>query len=91
MDTISKITKLKCKELEGDEKDKIRQMKEAIKKQRPVILYCIVEGKYDHYVVAKGIDTQYLEVNDPYKKRPCQVELKCFLQKNNKLKSMGSV
>lgn len=89
MDTISKISKLKCKELEGDEKDKIRQIKEAIKKQRPVILYCIVEGKYDHYLVAKGVDTEYLEVNDPYIERPCQVELKYFLQKNNKSKKYG--
>jgi|GEM_PF-3895545 len=89
MDTISKISNLKYEELEGDTNDKIRQINEAIKKQRPVILYCLVEetsGTSDHYVVAKGIDTEYLEVNDPYRKMPCQVELKYFLKKNNKSK-----
>ena len=89
MDTISKISKLQCKELEGDEKDKLRQIKEAIKKQRPVILYVRVQGKYYHYVVAKGIDNEYLEVNDPYKKRPGQVELIFFLKKDNKSKKYG--
>lgn len=89
IDTIRKISELKCKVLEGDTNDKIRQIKEAIKKQRPVILYCLVQGKYDHYVVAKGIDKEYLEVNDPYKKRPCQVELKYFLKKNNKSRVYG--
>jgi len=84
METIRKISRLKCKELDGDEKNKIRQIKEAIRNQRPVILYCKVEGKYDHWVVAKGIDTEYIEVNDPYREMPCQVELKYFLQKNNK-------
>lgn len=89
MATISKISRLKCNELEGDEKDKLRQINEAIKKQRPVILYVRVQGKYDHYVVAKGIDNEYLEVNDPYKRRPGQVELKYFLKKNNKSKKYG--
>ena len=89
MDTIRKISKLQCKELKGDEKDKLRQIKEAIKKQRPVILYVRVKGKYYHYVVAKGIDNEYLEVNDPYIKRPCQVELKYFLQQNNKSRKYG--
>ncbi len=89
MDTIRKIVKLKYKELEGDEKDKIRQIKEAIKNHRPVILYCIVQGKYAHWVVAKGIDDEYLEVNDPYKGRPSQVELKYFLKKHNKSRKYG--
>lgn len=89
IDTIRKISKLKCKVLEGDTNDKIRQIKEAIKEQRPVILYCLIKGKYAHYVVAKGIDTEYLEVNDPYKKRPCQVELKYFLKEKNKSTKYG--
>lgn len=89
METINKISKLKYKELEGDEKDKLRQINEAIKKQRPVILYVRVQGKYEHYVVAKGRDNEYLEVNDPYEKRPGQVELKYFLKENNKSKEYG--
>ncbi len=89
IDTIIKISKLMCKELEGDTNDKIHQIKEAIKKQRPVILYCMVKGKYPHYVVAKGIDAEYLEVNDPYPKRPGQVELTYFLKEKNKSKKYG--
>lgn len=84
MDTISKITKLKYTELKGNTNDKMRQIKEAIKTQRPVILYCLVDGgRYDHYVVAKGIDDEYLEVNDPHREMPGQIELKYFLNKNN--------
>ena len=89
MGAIRKISKLHCKKLEGNEDDKIRQIKEAIKKQRPVILYVRIQGKYYHYVVAKGIDNEYIEINDPYKKRPGQVELIYFLKKDNKSKKYG--
>jgi ABC-type bacteriocin/lantibiotic exporter with double-glycine peptidase domain len=87
--TIREKTKLKCKKLTGDLNLKISQIKEAIKMQRPVILYCVYKGKDYHYVIATGIDNKYLSVRDPYPKMASKIELKYFTAKRSTSRKPG--
>lgn len=65
------------------EEDSRRFLREAIRKNRPVILSCRSYFKYykrdSHYMVLKGIDKKYIYVNDPYPEKPTKIDIDDFV------------
>lgn len=66
-----------------NEKNSLRFLREAIRKNRPVILSCRSHfgryGRDSHYIVLKGIDKKHLYVSDPYPKKPTKINIDEFI------------
>lgn len=57
------------REISGSREARLSQLKEAIKKDNPVILGCrkqIAKTRFNHYVVLTGLDDRYLYIHDTY-------------------------
>lgn len=78
-----------CKEISGDKEARLSQLREAIKKDNPVILGCrkkIGKTLYKHYIVLTGINSKYLYIHDPYpQKWKSKVMIDEFTKRANNL------
>lgn len=64
------------------DEDSRRFLREAIRKNRPVILSCRADFKYyprdSHFIILKGIDKKYIYINDPYPDKPHKINIESF-------------